>query len=126
MSDILVVEDEEILAEALEDILRSDGHQVRKAHNGREALESLALGPADLVLLDMMMPVVDGNAVLEVLRRDAPGTGVLVVTSASRDILHGQRVEGFLRKPFSLDELLGKVRAVLALQAARGATVSKR
>lgn len=119
MSDILVVEDEEILAEALEDILRSEGHRVRKAHNGREALESLALGRVDLVLLDMMMPVMDGHAVLEVLRRDSPTTAVLVVTSAARDILRGQHVEGFLRKPFSLDGMLAKVRAVLELQAAR-------
>lgn len=114
MRDILIVEDEEILAEALQDILHSEGYRVSVAHNGREALKSLTQGRVDLVLLDMMMPLVDGNEVLGVLRRDHPGTAVLVVTSASRDILRGQPVEGFLRKPFSLDELLGRVRTVLA------------
>jgi CheY-like chemotaxis protein len=113
MSRILIVEDEEILADSLQDILRAEGHQVRTTYNGREALEVLKHECAELVLLDMMLPVVDGGRVLETLRRDCPATAVLVVTSTDPHILRGQSVEGFLRKPFSLDDLLLQVRLAL-------------
>ena len=115
MSHILIVEDEEVLADSLQDILLGEGHQVRTAYNGRAGLEELARERVDLVLLDLMLPLLDGTSLLEVLRRDSPTTVVVVVTACTRDILRGAAVEGFLRKPFSLDTLLNKVKSVLAV-----------
>lgn len=116
MSRILIVEDEEVLADSLQDILEDEGHQVSTARNGLDALDQLARERPDLVLLDLMLPLVDGLTVLRTLQRDSPATAVVVVTSCAREALQGLPVQGFLRKPFSLDALLGAVKAVLALR----------
>ena len=113
MSRILIIEDEEVLADSLQDILAGEGHQVRTARNGLDALDVLAREKPDLALLDLMLPLVDGLTVLKALRRDSPSTAVVVVTSCSREALQGLPVQGFLRKPFSLDALLGAVKKVL-------------
>ncbi|HEX5744678.1 MAG TPA: response regulator [Archangium sp.] len=113
MSRILIVEDEEVLTDSLQDILEGEGHQVLTARNGMDALDTLEHEPLDLVLLDLMLPLVDGLQVLEALRRDTPATAVLVVTSCGREALKGQPVQGFLRKPFSLEALLRAVKNVL-------------
>ncbi|WPB76311.1 response regulator [Archangium violaceum] len=113
MSRILIVEDEEVLTDSLRDILEGEGHQVLTAHNGLDALGTIGRERLDLVLLDLMLPLVDGLEVLETLRRDAPATPVLVVTSCGREALKGQPVQGFLRKPFSLEALLRALKAVL-------------
>lgn len=113
MSRLLIVEDEEVLTDSLQDILEGEGHQVLTARNGMDALDTLARERLDLVLLDLMLPLVDGLTVLETLRRDAPSTAVLVVTSCGREALKGRPVQGFLRKPFSLEALLRAVQGVL-------------
>lgn len=115
MSRILIIEDEEVLADSLQDILEGEGHQVHTARNGLDALDVLSRERPDLVLLDLMLPLVDGPTVLRALRRDAPSTAVVVVTSCSREALQGLPVQGFLRKPFSLDALLGAVKKVLSV-----------
>ena len=114
MSRILIIEDEEVLADSLQDILTGEGHQVRTARNGLDALDMLAREKPDLALLDLMLPLVDGLSVLKALRRESSSTAVLVVTSCSREALQGLPVQGFLRKPFSLDALLGAVKKVLS------------
>ncbi|WP_047861559.1 response regulator [Archangium gephyra] len=113
MSRILIVEDEEVLTDSLRDILEGEGHQVLTAQNGLDALGTIARERLDLVLLDLMLPLVNGLKVLEAVRRDAPSTAVIVVTSCGREALEGQPVQGFLRKPFSLEALLGAVKHVL-------------
>ncbi|HYO64960.1 MAG TPA: response regulator [Archangium sp.] len=113
MSRILIVEDEEVLTDSLQDILEGEGHQVFTARNGLDALDTLGREQLDLVLLDLMLPLVNGLEVLETLRREAPSTAVIVVTSCGREALKGQSVQGFLRKPFSLEALLGAVKSVL-------------
>jgi CheY-like chemotaxis protein len=114
MSRILIVEDEEILTDSLQDILQGEGHQVLTAHNGMDALDTLTREKQlDLVLLDLMLPLVDGLTVLKTLRRDSPSTAIVVVTSCAREALRGEPVQGFLRKPFSLEALLTAVNAVL-------------
>ncbi|WP_257462845.1 response regulator [Archangium lipolyticum] len=113
MSRILIVEDEEILAASLEDILEDEGHHVRMARNGLEALELLTRERPDLVLLDLMLPLMDGLTVLKTLRRESPAPAVVVMTSCERTVLREVPVQGFLRKPFSLDALLGAVKAAL-------------
>jgi DNA-binding response OmpR family regulator len=114
MSRILIVEDEELLADTLKDVLGGEGHEVRTVHNGRDALTALEREQPDVLLLDLMLPLVDGLAVLDAMGRLSPGTAVLVETSCTSDVLEGRRVHGFLRKPFSLDQFLTTLRTVLA------------
>jgi DNA-binding response OmpR family regulator len=114
MSRLLIIEDEELLASSLRDILEGEGHHVLMARNGLDAQEMLEREKPDLVLLDLMLPLVDGVTVLKHLRRDAPDLAVVVMTSCAPQVLEQLPVQGFLRKPFSLDALLDTTRALLA------------
>ena len=114
---ILVVDDEPAVREALERILRLDGFEVALASDGREAVRSQALAPADAVLLDVLMPGLDGLEVCRRMRDTGDRTPVLMLTA--RDEV-GDRVAGleagaddYLPKPFALEELLARVRALL-------------
>ena len=70
MRTILVVDDEWAIAEVLESLLSDEGYRVIIANNGRQALERLSEWPPDLIMLDFMMPVMDGRATLEALKGD--------------------------------------------------------
>ena len=114
---ILVVDDEPAVREALERILRLDGFEVAIACDGREAVRSQAAAPADAVLLDVLMPGLDGLEVCRRMRDTGDRTPVLMLTA--RDDI-GDRVAGleagaddYLPKPFALEELLARVRALL-------------
>jgi CheY-like chemotaxis protein len=120
MARVLVVEDEETLADVLQDVLNGAGFQVQLARNGVDAWRKIEAGEADLLLLDLMLPLLDGRGLLERLHgserlRELP---VVVLTSASRQALGGQRVQRFLEKPVSFDTLVGTLRSVLAGEAA--------
>jgi two-component system response regulator MprA len=114
---ILVVDDEPAVREALERILRHDGFEVAVACDGREAVRSQAAAPADAILLDVLMPGLDGLEVCRRMRDTGDRTPVLMLTA--RDEV-GDRVAGleagaddYLSKPFSLEELLARLRALL-------------
>jgi two-component system, OmpR family, phosphate regulon response regulator PhoB len=116
---ILVVEDEPDLRELLQTALTSAGHQAFVAGTGREGLRLLREQHPDLVVLDLMLPDMDGTDVCRVLRSepDVARTAVFVV-SAKSDLL--DRIEAFqhgaddyLMKPFSFRELLLRVQALL-------------
>ncbi|MXY80311.1 MAG: response regulator transcription factor [Chloroflexi bacterium] len=114
---ILVAEDDPAITNALRRALTREGYTVRSAADGAEALEMLAAQPADLVILDVAMPYVDGLEVCRRLRRADNHTPVLMLTA--RHTI-GDRVEGldagaddYLVKPFSLDELFARIRALL-------------
>jgi two-component system response regulator MprA len=114
---ILVVDDEPAVREALERILRFEGFDVAMAGNGREAVRSQAIAPADAVLLDVLMPELDGLEVCRRMRDTGDCTPVLMLTA--RDEV-GDRVAGleagaddYLPKPFALEELLARLRALL-------------
>ena len=114
---ILVVDDEPAVRDALERILRLEGFEVQMACDGREAVRSQAAAPADAVLLDVLMPELDGLEVCRRLRDTGDRTPVLMLTA--RDEV-GDRVAGleagaddYLPKPFALDELLARLRALL-------------
>jgi CheY-like chemotaxis protein len=120
MARVLVVEDEETLADVLQDVLRGAGYEVQLARNGLDAWRKLETGTADLLLLDLMLPLLDGRRLLERMRQDERlrGLPVVALTSASRQALGGQPVQSFLTKPVSFDELVGTLRTVLAGEGA--------
>ncbi|MFB9717895.1 response regulator transcription factor [Planobispora longispora] len=114
---VLVVDDEPALREALQNSLEFEGYRVGLAVDGQAALEALEREPYELVLLDVMMPRLDGLTACRRLR--AAGNRVPVLMLTARDAV-GDRVSGldagaddYLVKPFELDELLARVRALL-------------
>jgi two-component system response regulator MprA len=114
---ILVVDDEPAVRDAVDRALRLDGHDVAVASDGRAALDAVAAAPPDALVLDLLMPHVDGLEVCRRLRAAGDRTPVLVLTA--RDAV-ADRVRGldagaddYLVKPFALEELLARVRAML-------------
>lgn len=116
MKTLLVVDDEVGITEALEEILREEGFHVLTALNGKEALECIAKRRPDLILLDYMMPVMDGSELLAVLRRDAAyqDIPVLLMSFIPRfSIPLDCKPTAFLRKPFRIEQLLAEVGRLL-------------
>jgi two-component system response regulator MprA len=114
---ILVVDDEPAVRDSLDRALRLEGYEVELAADGAEALRALAEGNHDALVLDLMMPRVDGLEVCRRMRAAGNHTPVLVLTA--RDGV-SDRVKGldagaddYLVKPFALDELLARLRALL-------------
>jgi two-component system response regulator MprA len=114
---ILVVEDERAVRDALERVLRTDGYDVQLAADGGAALSALHTAPPDAVVLDVMLPVLDGLEVCRRLRAEGDRVPVLMVTArdAVRDRVAGldAGADDYLVKPFSIDELRARVRALL-------------
>lgn len=114
---LLVVDDEDNLRSMLAAALQHHGFEVTPAENGRRALELIPELRPDLVLLDVMMPDLDGFEVCRRLRADGDRTPVLFLTArdATEDKVRGLTLGGddYLQKPFSLDELAARVDAVL-------------
>jgi two-component system response regulator MprA len=120
---VLVVDDEPAVRESIARSLRFEGYDVELAQDGAAALEMLASRRADAVVLDLMMPVLDGLETCRRLRAAGDRTPVLMLT-ARRSV--GDRVTGldagaddYLAKPFALEELLARLRALLRRTAAR-------
>jgi two-component system, OmpR family, response regulator MprA len=118
---VLVVDDEPAVRDALERALRSSGYGVAVASDGLEGLDRLAGESPDLVVLDILMPRLDGLETCRRLRATGNRTPVLMLTA--RDAV-GDRVEGldagaddYLVKPFALEELLARIRALLRRSA---------
>lgn len=116
MADVLVVEDEEDVRQLVRVLLERAGHAVREAANGRQALSQVREHPPSLVVLDVMMPELDGWQTLERLRdlTDAPVL-VLSARTAELDKVRGLRsgADDYVTKPFGRQELLARVEALL-------------
>ena len=114
---ILVVEDEQHLAEVVSDNLALEGFQVEVIGDGEQALRAIQSDPPALVLLDVMLPGLDGFAVCERLRAAKNEVPILFLTAknADDDRVRGLALGGddFLGKPFDLRELILRVRAIL-------------
>ena len=124
---ILVVDDEPAVREALRRALQLEGYDVELAGDGVEALERLENDGVDAVLLDVMMPRLDGLETCRRLRRDGNALPVLMLTA--RDAV-SDRVAGldagaadYVVKPFALEELLARLRALLRRLAPQGGDV---
>ncbi|MHC4548613.1 MAG: response regulator transcription factor [Planctomycetota bacterium] len=121
MSRVLLVEDDEHLAEGLAFNLRNTGYEVETVETGEAALETLARRTFDLVLLDVMLPGIDGFEVVRTLRRAGNTRPVLIITAKDRadDTITGldAGADDYITKPFDLDEVLARIRGALRRQA---------
>ena len=117
MARILVVEDNERIAYGLRNNLEIDGHAVEVAADGRAGLEAALAGEPHLVVLDLMLPEMDGYRVLRALRDRGVDVPVLILTAKGEeaDKVMGFRLgaDDYVTKPFSVLELLGRVSAIL-------------
>ena len=113
---ILIVEDEERIARFVELELRHEGYEVDKAADGREGLQRMESGAYDLVLLDIMLPGLNG---LEVLRRARRTVDTPVIMLTARDTVMDKvtgldmGAEDYMTKPFEIEELLARIRVRL-------------
>lgn len=113
---ILVVDDEELIREVIKEYLTNEQFDVEEAKNGKEALQKLEKTRYDLLVLDIMMPEMDGFSMLEKLEssKKVP-TIILSAKDEEYDKLHGfdLGIDDYLTKPFSPKELVARVRAIL-------------
>jgi DNA-binding response OmpR family regulator len=113
---ILIVEDEKKMAELLKKGLEEENHTVTLAHNGREALEIAQALDYDAIVLDLMLPGMDGYEVARRLRRSGNTTPILVLTARDTvsDVVKGLDLgaDDYMTKPFSFVEFLARLRAV--------------
>jgi CheY-like chemotaxis protein len=114
MKTILVVEDEWAILEVVVEVLENEGYYCVHAVNGKEGLERLEETKPDLVLLDVMMPVLDGREMLRRLRADPRFQDTpVILMSAGGGIPEQTGPTTFLQKPFGLDRLLAVVARLL-------------
>jgi two-component system response regulator MprA len=123
-AQILVVDDDRAIRDALDRALRFEGYGVALAEDGEEALETVAVYAPDMIVLDVLMPGVDGLEVCRRLRATGDSTPVLMLTARhmTQDRVAGLDVgaDDYLVKPFALEELLARVRALLRRAVVNG------
>ena len=117
MNRILIVEDDVELRQLFARVLEKNGYQVETAENGAEALKILGRGYVDLIISDIMMPVMDGNALVRALRDDGVKTPVLMITAKSTldDMREGflSGTDDYMVKPVNVNEMVLRVGALL-------------
>jgi len=117
MMRILIAEDEVHLAEAVSQILKKNNYSVDMVHDGRSGLDYAQSGIYDLLLLDIMMPEMDGITVLKKLRSEGNHTPVILLTAKGElsDKVTGldYGADDYIAKPFATEELLARIRAAL-------------
>jgi CheY-like chemotaxis protein len=105
------VDDEAPIRELLACILKDLGYQVQEAINGHEAIALAARHPPDLVISDVMMPVMGGQELCRWVKKELePAPPVILTSSVGRHVARGTGADAFVRKPFDLDELEEAVR----------------
>lgn len=116
---VLIVDDEPNIVQTLQDRLEMNEYEVITACNGQEGLEQAIHGQPDVILLDVIMPVMDGHEMLEALRKQ-PECGdisviMLTARSQTQDIARANAcgIEDYIVKPFDLSELLEKIESIV-------------
>jgi two-component system, OmpR family, alkaline phosphatase synthesis response regulator PhoP len=114
---VLIIEDERVLARTLRDMLMAAGYEVDTREDGRLGFEAATAGAYDLILLDVMLPSMDGFEVAETLRRKGVATPILMLTARDDldDKVSGLKsgADDYLTKPFEVDELMARIEALL-------------
>jgi two-component system, OmpR family, response regulator MprA len=114
---LLIAEDDRAVRESLARALELEGYRVTVTHNGEEALERIAAERPDALILDVMMPILDGLSLCRRLRSRGDRTPILILTARTEipDRVSGldAGADDYLAKPFALDELLARVRALI-------------
>jgi two-component system, chemotaxis family, chemotaxis protein CheY len=121
MPSILVVDDEDQIRHLIRETLEQVGYHITEARDGKEALEQYRLAPADLVIMDILMPNQDGLETTVALRREFPDVKVIVITGGSDmigmlnflDVAKMLGAHSTLQKPFEMKALLDTVQAEL-------------
>lgn len=120
MNYILIAEDEEFLAQALQDNLETEDYEVAIARNGEEAIERIHRRRPDLILLDLLMPKRDGFYVLEEIKKNTAWKSipVIVLSNLGEDTVINRALEMgaddyFVKSQHSIDEVIGKVKKYL-------------
>lgn len=115
--NILIVDDERQLTDALAVILKQHNYSVDCAYNGEDGFDCATSGIYDLLILDVMMPIMDGFTLLKKLRHNKVDTPVLMLSAKSEtsDKIQGLNfgADDYLSKPFNTDELLARIKALL-------------
>ncbi|AEH11440.1 MULTISPECIES: response regulator transcription factor [Protofrankia] len=123
---VLVVDDEEAITDLVVMALRYEGFDVHAVHSGQAALTRVALSPPDLLVLDVMLPDIDGFMLCQRLRGSGRGMPTLFLTArdATEDKVHGLTLGGddYVTKPFAVSELVARVRAILRRAGAADST----
>ena len=116
---VLVVDDEPNIVLSLEYLLQQAGYEVRVARSGEEAVTAVAAQVPDLIVLDVMMPTLDGYHVCETIRADPKlrSVRILMLTAKSRDVEREKALalgaDDYITKPFSTRELVERVKTIL-------------
>jgi DNA-binding response OmpR family regulator len=117
VAHILIIEDDPDLGSRLQKNIELEGYRVTWVADGRSGMDAARSEAADLILLDLMLPLVPGMQILKAIRNDLNAVPVVILTAQGRE---AQRLEGFregcddyIVKPFSLMELIARIRAVL-------------
>lgn len=117
MDNIMVVEDEDSIREFIVINLKRDGFNVIEAATGEEALDKLWLSPVDLIVLDIMLPGIDGYEVCKRVQVQRPGTAIIMLTAKGQDTdkVTGLQLgaDDYVVKPFNPSVLTARVKAVL-------------
>jgi DNA-binding response OmpR family regulator len=114
---VLLIEDEPALARGLSDTLRANGFDVIVAADGERGLDAATRGDVDLILLDVMLPKIDGYEICRTVRSQGIDVPILMLTAKGReqDIVHGLNLgaDDYITKPFRSGELIARARAFL-------------
>jgi two-component system, chemotaxis family, chemotaxis protein CheY len=121
MPSVLVVDDEDQLRQLIREVLEQAGYQVTEARDGKEAVQQYRLAPADVVILDILMPEEDGLETTSTLRREFPNVKIIAITGSSEmigilsflDVAKMLGAHRALQKPFEMQTLLDTVQAEL-------------
>lgn len=129
LGNVLVVEDDSAIRRGLCDVLKFHGYATREAADGRAGLDTALSADIDLMLLDILMPKIDGLTVLREVRRAKPAMPIIMLTARGeeQDKVRGLRdgADDYVVKPFSATELIARIEAVMRRSAERSSPVSR-
>ena len=116
-STVLIIEDDSTLLRGLNDNFQSSGYRVRTAMDGKSGLDVALANPPDLIILDIMLPVMNGYEVCSTLRENEVNVPIIMLTAKGQeqDIIRGLNVgaDDYVTKPFNIRELLARANAFL-------------